>query len=365
MHINAYSGRLSKRSVFFTKYDFSGASSRYRTLQYLRGEGSIEKNVTIFPLFSSRYIEVRYKSFLLKWMLVTSFFFIRRLTKVMLVRPSDTVYIEYELLPFFPPLLELYLKALGCRLIFDYDDAIFARYQDHRFRVVRFVLGNKIAKLMRMADAVVVGNEYLAEYAHQCGCKRVEIIPTVVDLNRYCYVKDRSDDKSNLVIGWIGSPSTVKYVADILPVLDKLIVEVDFQLHLIGAGDFYISREYIQTRQWNYDTEIEMLLSFDIGIMPIPCNSWTKGKCGFKLVQYLACGIPVVASAVGINKKLCVDGLTGFQALSDDDWHHALTKLLMDKDLRAKMGREGRRLIVSQFSLQQRQSQFFKVVTEC
>lgn len=364
MRMNLFLKQPRNRYVFFPKYDFNGASSRYRTLQYLTSDFIANNAVKIFPLFSANYLKARYKNLFWKRLLLTNIFFLRRLMKVISVHPSDTVFIEYELLPFFPPILELYLKAIGCRLIYDYDDAIFARYQNHRFRIARFLLRNKIATVMRSADAVVAGNEYLALYAEQSGCKRVEIIPTVIDLNRYCHTKEAFDDESNLVLGWIGSPSTAKYVGDILPVLDRLRIEFDFQLHIIGADGFRFSRDYIQLKQWRYENEIEMLLNFDIGIMPIPINAWTQGKCGFKLVQYLGCGIPVVASAVGINKILCVDGLTGFQASSDEEWFRALSILLKNRDLRARMGRAGRQLIMREFSLQQRQSQFFKVLTE-
>jgi glycosyltransferase involved in cell wall biosynthesis len=342
--------------VCFTKYTQLGASSRYRTIQYVPSFESIAK-VVVLPLFDDEYLTRKYSgSFLRYFDAIKSLF--RRLVNVLTVAPNSTVLIEYELFPYLPAIFEHWLGLRGCRVIVDYDDALFHQYDQHPRKLVRVFLGNKIATVMRFADLVVVGNRYLAKYAEGAGARRVEILPTVIDLDRYRLLKygciDVGDkcDRGDFVIGWIGSPSTAKYLRLIAPALAELCKATNVRIRLVGAGDIDLPGVSVEIVAWKDDTEVDEIRRFDVGIMPLPNDPWARGKCGFKLIQYMACGLPVVASPVGVNAEIVSDEVNGFLATTTQDWVRALLRLKDDRALRQRMGQEGRKLVEEKYCLE-------------
>jgi len=262
----------------------------------------------------------------------------------------DAVWLEYELFPWLPAWGEALLKTLRVPYVVDYDDAVFHRYDLHSHALVRGVLGKKIDRVMRMATAVTVGNAYLAERAHKAGATHIEYLPTAVDLDRYL-VTPRADT-STYRIGWIGSPITARYLDLVRPALIEACRMGHGELAVIGGGEGIPQGIPVESRAWREDTEVAEIQRCDVGIMPLPDEPPERGKCGYKLIQYMACGLPVIASPVGANRQIVEHGINGFLASTVPDWISALTRFRHDHALRTRMGRAGRAKVEKEYSIQ-------------
>ena len=287
--------------LLLSRYGSLGASSRVRFLQYLPYFQSQGVEVTVKPLLSDTYLKALYNGGS-RWRQVLKGYAIRVLA-LLTLRQYDVVIIEKELFPFTPAIAERYLNLFGVPYVVDYDDALFHRYDYHPNPWVRRLLGQKIDSVMRHAECVTAGNRYLAERAHKAGAKKVEIIPTVVDLNRYHPNKHKADAAA-LTVGWIGTPQTSRYLKPLLPVFEALKQEFPVRFVAVGANPDDFGGTPVEAWSWTEDSEVESVQQFDIGIMPLEDSPWERGKCGYKLIQYLACGVPVVASPVGVNCEL-------------------------------------------------------------
>lgn len=335
--------------LFLTKYTRSGASSRYRSFQYLPFLEQAGMTCEMQPLFGDDYLASRHRGGRgPKFNIIRAF--LRRIGAVLKARNHDLVVIEYELLPYFPAIFERLLGWLGVRYVVDYDDALFHQYDRHRNPLIRMLLGGKIASAMKHADLVVAGNEYLADYARRAGARRVEIIPTVIDLERYPLGLAKQDGP--FTIGWIGQPTTAKYLQSIAPVLAEVCRDGAARLRLIGSGPVDLPGVDVEVLPWSSESEVALMHTFDVGIMPLPDEPWARGKCGFKLIQYMACGLPVVASPVGVNGEIVEEGESGFLASSPDEWQQALKALMADAGLRKRMGMHGRSRVEERYCLQ-------------
>jgi glycosyltransferase involved in cell wall biosynthesis len=335
------------RVLALTRYDPLGASSRLRTYQYRAPLEVAGIELDMHPFFDAAYLKSLYAGRRRRsaWLAGLA----RRLADLK-AGGFDAVWIEKEALPWVPFGLEGQLWPRHLPVIVDYDDAIFHRYDAHRSPLVRALLGRKIDAVMRRADIVVAGNTYLAERAQAARCRRVEIVPTVVDLDRY---PGKREPRSGPVrVGWIGSPSTAHYLQPIAKPVQDMRLETDVAFVAIGARPDQIAGTPFHALPWSEEGEAGLLASLDIGIMPLPDEPWERGKCGYKLIQYMACGLPVVASPVGANRDIVRHGETGFLAGKPAEWQAALRQLLGDAALRAEMGLKGRTLVETQYSLQ-------------
>jgi glycosyltransferase involved in cell wall biosynthesis len=234
----------------------------------------------------------------------------------------------------------------------DYDDATFHWYDAHRNGLMRRFLGQKIDRVMRDAALVIVGNDYLAARARQAGAKRVEFLPSVVDLKRYGSGVRQEEDSEGFTVGWIGSPVTVHYLKLVESALIQVCKNGSTRIIVVGAKRAPLDGLNLETRPWSEDTEVEDIQSFDVGIMPLADTPWEQGKCGYKLIQYMACWKPIVASPVGINQKIVENGINGFLAVTTDEWICALEKLRNNYQCRRDMGKRGRSKVEMEYSLQ-------------
>jgi glycosyltransferase involved in cell wall biosynthesis len=337
------------RVFFFTKYTQVGASSRYRSYQYFPALDAACILCTVVPLFGDDYLAYKYAHGRARLSHVLTAF-IMRLWAVLCIPRKSTVFIEYELLPYCPAWLERWLVWRGCRLVTDYDDALFHQYDEHPNPWVRRFLGRKIATVMRLSHTVITGNEYLAAYARGADANQIVIIPTVIDLRRY-HVKAKCHNKTVFTIGWIGSPSTAKYLHDIAPALAEVCRDGRARVRLVGSGSIDLPGVPLDVVAWRDDTEVEEIGLFDVGIMPLPNEPWARGKCGFKLIQYMACGAPVIASPVGVNTSIVTQGDNGFLADTHQAWVSALQCLMADEPLSQQMGRDGRYVVEQSYCL--------------
>jgi glycosyltransferase involved in cell wall biosynthesis len=261
------------------------------------------------------------------------------------------IWVEKEFLPWLPGLFERIPGLLRVPYLVDYDDATFHTYDLHANYLVRLFLGRKIATVIRHAAVVVVGNAYLAKYARAAGANNVVEIPTVVDVDQFI---PASAPRSGTVfrIGWIGTPSTAPYLNEVAEPLRKFARKWPAQLVTVGAPTAPLSGVPLEMHPWEEAREVEAIQSFDVGIMPMPDNRWTRGKCGYKLIQYMACGLATVAAPIGANVSIVDDGGTGFLAKTGEDWIRCLEILYKDVDLRADFGRAGRAKVIQRYSLE-------------
>ena len=333
-----------------TRYGTLGASSRMRTHQYLPWLAAEGIQVEVQPLFSNETLTSKYQngSYTLGIILKC---FSERIAAIRKKNSYDLLWIEKEALPWWPLWIERTLLN-GTPYILDYDDALFHNYDLHRIYAIRRLLGRRLDGLMAKSSLVIGGNTYLAQRAKDAGAKSVAILPTVVDLDRY--PNPQIVTKANIipVIVWIGSPSTVRYLKNLEQPLQQLAQRISFQLRVIGGGDVVIPGVNIQSIPWSEDTEVANITSADVGVMPLLDSPWERGKCGYKLIQYMACGLPVVASPIGVNTEIVSPTVNGYLASSVNDWVDTLEYLLKDSILRSQMGVVGRKLVEQEYCLQ-------------
>jgi glycosyltransferase involved in cell wall biosynthesis len=329
------------------RYQRLGPSSRVRFYQYypaLQRQGFVIRDA---PFFFDDYVRRLYANQPVQIVDVLSAYW-RRLFVLLRVRDFDLLWLEKEFLPWMPAWMETLLARQP--YVVDYDDAVFHRYDLHRNALVRRLLGRKIDRVMRNAALVVAGNEYLAKRACAAGAQRVEILPSVVDADLYAPAPTRA---SGFTVGWIGSPVTAPYLDVARPALEMLTNGGQAQVSLIGAGDaIKWENTNVHFLPWREETEIQNIRRFDVGIMPLLDEPFERGKCGYKLIQYMACGLPVIASPVGVNRQIVEHGVTGFIASSPDEWIQALDYLHKNPSARQEMGQAGRKKMEAEYSLQ-------------
>jgi len=326
------------RILALTRYERLGSSSRVRFYQYFPFLESHHVEIVNAPFFKDEYIRNLYAGRRSSLASIVKAYF-TRLTSLLNSRSFDLLWVEKELLPWFP---EGLFRSNRIPYVVDYDDAVFHRYDMHSFMPIRWLLGNKIDHVMRHAKLVIAGNEYIAERAKKAGAHRVEYLPSVVDVSQYVF-KPREAD-SIFKVGWIGSPVTAPYLDMIHEVANTLNQESKVCLVLIGTGNSQSFPEVpTEILPWSEDNELIIGQKFDVGIMPLVDGPFERGKCGYKLVQYMAGGIPVVASPVGVNRQIVEPGVNGYLANSTEDWLVALRTLRNNPQKRAEMGQAGRR----------------------
>lgn len=263
----------------------------------------------------------------------------------------DYIFVQRELMPFGPPFFEWVLaKLLRKRLILDFDDAIWMPDPNRNSALYKIIKQfNKTKLIARWSYKVSVGNHFLSRFACQYNAN-VSLIPTCVDTElRYCKIKQQGAGLP--VIGWTGSHSTIAYLDLLVPVLQQLEQNYDFAFLVICDRKPVLPLRSLVFLPWNPSMEIDDLLQMDIGVMPLGADAWSEGKCGFKLIQYLALGIPAVASRVGVNQDIVGAAETGYLCDNSDDWYQALEHLLLDAGKRNLLGTAGRKKIEAQYSV--------------
>ena len=335
--------------LILAKYGARAASTRHRLLQYipfLEREGF---ECDVDSLLSDRYLARKLDEGRVDAGEVLRGA-VRRLGRLAKVRQYSLVVLYKEALPYLPAFFERALSRLGVPYVCDLDDAVFHQYDRHRWRAVRALLGRKIGRVLRGAALVVAGNDYLASYARLFN-PHVKIVPTVVDVDRFV-PRQGSAPSREVTIGWIGSPSTATYVAERADVWRAVTKTGEARLRLVGAGRIGLPGVAHESREWREDREVADLQSFDIGIMPLRDDPWSRGKCGFKLIEYMACALPVVASPVGVNTRIVAHGENGYLCDTDDEWIARLGSLIRDAAGRRRMGHAGRERVREAWSLQ-------------
>jgi glycosyltransferase involved in cell wall biosynthesis len=339
------------RVLFLTTNTAQAAYVRYRVLQYFPALETVGIFCTHASLFDPGLDAIVYRpGNALEKMRSLLQATVMRIADVLRAHRFDLVFIAREAYLLGPPVLEALLRTLRCPYVFDIDDAVWEPYDSPTYGgLARYVkCAWKTRSVIRGARSVLAGNSYVAEYARRHN-EHVHVVPTVVDTRVY---RPRSGVSVTPTLGWIGSHSTFEYLRSLLPALSRLARQVRFRLRIVGAEHELSSPEFeCENVRWTLEREIEEVRSFDIGLFPVIDNRWSKGKSGFKAIQYGAVGIPTVASPIGENGQIVVDRETGILAETTDDWLEALVTLCTQPAERLRMGRAARARIEQDFSL--------------
>lgn len=339
--------------LFLTKYSYLGASSRYCYYNYLsifREHGII---CTVSPFFDDEYLENLRQSKSIGFLKVIGYYWHR--IKVLLGLPKhdyDLIVIEYELFPYFPSYFERILKYIGIKYIVSYDDAIFHNYDLSPNLIVRIVLGSKIKNVIKNAKAVITGSPYLTNYAQRFN-NIVWEIPTSIDEKKYEKITCNKPE-NKFTIGWIGSNSTSKYLLEIIPVLKKFSQNYSCEIRLIGFNKElrkYLKDIPVKFVDWEEKTELEEINKISVGIMPLLNDQWSRGKCGFKLIQYMACAKPTISTPLEANIKINKSN-KNLHATTNTEWYEALVEIYLNQEKFNAVGIENRLIAFKEYSIQ-------------
>lgn len=336
------------RVLALSLYGPLAASHRVRLSQFVPGLAEVGIQLQIQSLLDDHYLAERFNGRRLPSVGIVKAF-AERLHILRSIDRYDLALVYGELFPFLPHLLER--SCLRLPFIYDFDDAFFLKYRGGRYRFLNFILGGKFDRMIASAAAVSAGNTGLLSYAARFNAN-VTLLPSVVDTDvfRPLALTHLRDPLLPFRVGWIGSPSTAPYLQLLVEPLQRLARERPVCLVVIGGPAPALRDVEVIELPWRLADEVTMIQQFDVGVMPLPDTPWTRGKCAYKLVQCMACGIPVVASAVGAN-RVVVPPTCGILASSPEDWLHALRLLADDVDHRHRLGRAGRRWVRQNYSL--------------
>jgi glycosyltransferase involved in cell wall biosynthesis len=309
-----------KRILFITKGSHA-SSSRYRALDYFELFKAI--NWEAVHLADDRTISGRLSIF-------------RESLK------ADYVVIVRRTISWW--LLKI-IRLFSKQLIFDFDDAIYSK-SDGSYSPTR---SKRFSAIIKNVDQVWAGNSHLAKKAEE-HCDKVTVLPTSIEESKYEVSPPKAASHIDLV--WIGSSSTKKHIAPMLPTFELLVEKIpNLRVKIIADFSLYSDVIPIINIKWSAENEANELASAHIGVAPLPDNDFTRGKCGLKVLQYMASELPVVSSPVGVNKDMVSHGRSGFLVESQEDWAEAIGKLASDQALRISMGQAGNKLFQNHFTL--------------
>lgn len=259
----------------------------------------------------------------------------------------------------------LFKKKSNAKIIFDFDDAIWLQNVSQANKKFSWMKNPaKTSMLVKLSDLVFAGNEYLANYARQFN-KNVVIIPTSIDTDEY-KPTNKKNNKSKIVIGWSGSVTTIEHFKYAIPFLKEIKYKYKdkVEIKVIGDGNYINTELEVKGKPWVKSTELDDLCSFDIGIMPLPNDEWSKGKCGLKGLQYMALEIPTIMSPVGVNTEIIEDESNGFLASKEEEWVEKLSMLIESKELREKIGKAGRQTVIDKYSFHAQKDRYVRCFNE-
>ena len=329
-----------------------GAGCRFRVTQYIPYLREAGFDVTVSPFYSREYFGFVYRpgNYVRKAAGFTALT-LRRLNELSSIRNYDLVFLYREAIPIGPPLIERRIAGMRIPIVYDFDDAIFLPAMSEANKAFSFLKNPaRVAEILKLSRHVTVGNAFLAEYARRFNAN-VTVIPTAVDTNRFAPRAD-APPRDRLVVGWIGSPTTFQYLESLKDVLATVASRHPFTLKVSGAGRAVnFPGVDVEVVPWSMADEVSLFNSCDIGVYPLTDDDWSRGKCGFKAIQFLACGVPVVAAAVGVNREIIEHGVNSMLASTPQDWIAHLSTLLTNASLRRKMSVAGRQTIEARYSL--------------
>jgi glycosyltransferase involved in cell wall biosynthesis len=275
----------------------------------------------------------------------------------------DVVFVPREAVQLGTALFERLVARRGPKLVFDFDDAIWLPNASEANRGFAWLKrAEKTQEIIAASALVLAGNEFLADYARQFN-PAVEVVPTTIDTDQY-QPRPAGPERDAICIGWSGSLTTIVHFDLAVPVLRRLKERYGERVYfkLIGYSGYRVDDLDLLGVRWDPASEVDDLSEFDIGIMPLPDDEWSKGKCGLKGLQYMALGIPSAMSPVGVNTTIIDDGVNGFLPASEDEWVARLSELIESADLRARLGAAGRATVVRDYSVDSQRGRYLELL---
>ncbi len=345
------------RVLFLTQGPIENASARYRVWQFVPWLEACGVECRVHPAVSSERRDLLLRRSIPERLELLARTICARILDVISHGRYDVIVFQREVFVRIYPLFESLVAKLHGRIVFDFDDFIFAN--PHSSRAVWYRLGARLIedraapqRIVALSSQVIAGSGYLAEVARSIN-PRVTMIPTSVDTK--LYEPKRHAVRMVPTIGWIGSSSSSHYLSSILPALEDLSKTHRFRLLLIGAAEADARRfsglPLVEVRPWSLASELSSIAEMDIGVMPLVDDAWARGKCGFKAIQYMAMGIPAVCSPIGANAEIIDDGLDGFLPSTRAETVRCLADLLDNVDLRGQVGLRARDKVELRYSL--------------
>lgn len=342
-------------------------SQRFRFEQYLDFLGQNGFEVEFSPLLTQEDDKILYskgKYFEKSRLLLRCMD--RRKKDLKKAEEADIIFIQREAFLTRSIRYEKGFRALGKKMVFDFDDSIWLSNVSDANRKFNWLKNAaKTSQLIGMSDMIFAGNAYLSEYAKKFN-KNVFIVPTTIDTNEYTRIKkENSIDK--ICIGWSGSITTIQHFEFAVPFMREIKKKYGdkIEIKVIGDGNYVNEELGIKGLAWNKASEIKELSSFDIGIMPLPDDEWAKGKCGLKGLQYMALEIPTIMSPVGVNSEIIQDGKNGFLASTTEEWVSAISRLIESEEARLKMGKEARKTVEEKYSVDANKQLYLQLLNKC
>ncbi|MCX8020064.1 MAG: glycosyltransferase family 4 protein [Chitinophagaceae bacterium] len=337
---------------------------RFRFEHYLETLKEQGFSIRLSSFYSRKAWSILYtKGNLIKKIIFVCLGFLRRLFDLLRIHRYSFVYIYREATPIGPPFFEwITTRIFKKKLIYDFDDAIWIPVSSEYNRSVKRIRNfSKVSKICRWAYKVTVGNDFLAQYARSFN-NRVIIIPTVVNtIDVHNRLQQQITDSP--AVGWTGTFSTLPYLNIVLPVLQQLQEKYHFPFIVISDKDPQLPLKYYRFIKWERENEVRELLQFHIGLMPLYDDDLSRGKCGFKAIQYMSLGIPAVVSPVGVNSQIIDNGINGFLCNHESEWYEKIEYLLNHPEKRKEMGAAAREKIEQYYSVQATKNTFVQLFT--
>lgn len=347
------------RIMFITHHPLEDSSSRQRVYNFLPYVEAAGHSCTVRPFSTQQLFRAsrRGGGHSAVKALHAVFCTIRRMRDVLEAGSYDLVVIHREAYPFFTPFVEKLLMARCRQVVYSFDDAVYVGHGDLRGLrnplLYKLKYGPGFNEMIRGSKLVLAGSQPLVDYALQFN-SNVALVPTVVDLRTYIYNPRPLDSQEPITIGWLGSDSTSPYLANIEPALKRLAARNPGRVRFcfFGDGKVKIDLPDCQVLPFSISSEVQVLGRLDIGLMPMPDTPWTRSKCSFKAIQYMAVGAVSVVSPVGMAKSLIEHGVDGFHAATQDEWYERLQEVVDDPILRRRMADRARAKVVKNYTIQ-------------
>jgi len=323
-------------------------------MQYVPALEAAGFSVTLAPFFDTAFFRLVYRRG--HYLQKVAGFVRRSFARLEVLRSRneyDAFFIYREAYPFGPAVFETLLaRSTGRPLVYDFDDAVYLNNTSEANKFVSVLkYPKKVPSIIRQCALVLAGNQHLADYAREYN-PTVTVLPTCVDTSVFVSRTTPPAPGATPIIGWIGTPTTATYLKSLAPALARVAARQKFLLRVSGTGDpIDMPGVDAMNEPWSLEREVELFNTCDIGVYPLRDDEWERGKCGFKAIQFMACGVPVVAAAVGVNREIIQDGVNGFLASTEDEWVDKIQCLIRDPGLRRRLGEAGRKTIEERYSL--------------
>ncbi len=354
--------------LFIVPYpEHHAPSQRLKFEQYYQHFREAGITVTHRPFVSLSFWKIIYKKghFMAKLFYVLAGY-AHRFRDLFRLYKYDLVYVHLWVTPLGLPIFEWLYRKRARAIIFDIDDLVYL--SDSKSRANRFAAFLKGRRkpifLMKKADHVITCTPYLDQFVRQHNTNTTDISSTI-NTDNYTPRTDYNLKNDELVLGWSGSHSTSRYLQLLEPVFRLLREQqVPFRLLVMGDPDFRMTGIPVETLPWKEEYEVQVISRFDIGLYPLPDEQWVYGKSGLKAIQYMAAGVPTIATAIGTNFRIIVDGYNGFLVRTPEEWCQRIRELATDMELRRKIGRRGVETVRRHYSVKQNKQTYLSIIRQ-